>query len=236
MGRPKKTDGMPTKERILQRAIELFAVKGYSAVSVREITRSLGLNEASLYNHYASKEDLLLAIFERFQELLTTLPPQEASRFQLPPRDAAGLAEYLQEGGRAFFARQGKETQHIWRILMMSQYSEAKARDHVKASILDLPRHHFSGILRMMQEERNLDPSCDCDSAARIIAAIYIEYTLRAILDETWGTPDLRDLENLDRDLESAVRGIFGQSRSQPAGPKPRSPSADGNKSIAGIP
>ena len=69
MGRPKKTDGMPTKERILQRAIELFAVKGYSAVSVREITRSLGLNEASLYKHYASKEDLLLAIFERFQEI-----------------------------------------------------------------------------------------------------------------------------------------------------------------------
>ncbi|MFH2114411.1 MAG: TetR/AcrR family transcriptional regulator [Spirochaetota bacterium] len=210
MGRPKKTEGIPTKERILRRAIELFAVKGYNAVSVREITRGLDLNEASLYNHYVSKEELLLAIFRRFEELLTTLPPQEAERLPPPPRDVDELVRYLQEGGRAFFARQGKETQFIWRILMMSQYSQPRARDHVKAAILDLPRQHFGGILREMQTAGRLPAGCDCESGARVIAAVYIEYTLRAILDATWGEPDPHDLENLDMDLEMAVRGIVG--------------------------
>ncbi|MBU0936898.1 MAG: TetR/AcrR family transcriptional regulator [Spirochaetes bacterium] len=212
MGRPKKTDGIPTKERILSRAIELFAVKGYEAVSVREITRGLALNEASLYNHYASKEELLMAIFRRFEELLTTLPPQEAEQLPPLPRTVDELIRYLQEGGHAFFARQGTETQLIWRILMMSQYSQSRARDQVKAAILDLPRQHFGGILAAMQAAGGLPADCDCKSATRIIAAIYIEYSLRAILDASWGTPDPHDLENLDRDLELAVRGIVGHA------------------------
>lgn len=219
MGRPKKTDGIPTKERILNRAIELFAVKGYDAVSVREITRALDLNEASLYNHYASKEELLLAIFRRFEELLTTLPPQDAERLPPPPRDVAELILYLQEGGRAFFARQGTETQLIWRILMMSQYSQPQARDQVKTAILDLPRQHFGGILKEMQTAGRLPEGCDCESGARVIAAIYIEYTMRAILNASWSSPETGDLENpdidlsnLDSDLELAVRGILGKA------------------------
>lgn len=210
MGRPKKTEGIPTKERILHHAIELFAIKGYEAVSVRELTRGLGLNEASLYNHYTSKEELLLAIFRRFEELLTTLPLQKAEQLPPAPRDSAGLVQYLQMGGRAFFARQGTETQLIWRILMMSQYSQPRARDQVKSAILELPRQHFGGILKDMKAAGRLPAGCDCESGARIIAAVYIEYTLRAILDATWGEPDPQDLENLDRDLELAVRGIVG--------------------------
>ncbi len=208
MGRPKKTEGTPTKERLLSRAIELFAVKGYDAVSVRDITRSLGLNEASLYNHYASKEDLLLAIFRRFEDSLTSLPPQEAERLPPLPRDAGELVRYLQQGGRAFFARQGAETRLIWRILMMSQYGQPRARDQVKAAILDLPRVHWGGLLKSMQAAGQLPASCDCEAGGRLISSVYIEYSLRAILDASWGEPDPRDLENLDRDLELAVRGI----------------------------
>lgn len=212
MGRPKKTDGPSTKEKILSRAIELFAVKGYDAVSVREITRGLGLNEASLYNHYAGKEELLLAIFRRFEELLTSAAPDELEKFGSPPYDLESLLRYLRQGGRAFFERQGSETQLIWRILMMSQYSHPPAREQVRAAILDLPRRHFYGILRGVQERGGLPPSCDCASASRVIAAVYIEYSMRAILDAAWGEPDPRDLENLDQDLELAVLGAIASS------------------------
>lgn len=209
MGRPKKTDGPSTKEKILSRAIELFAAKGYDAVSVREITRGLGLNEASLYNHYAGKEELLTAIFRRFDEHLSRLPPEELERLEPPPRDLEGLLRYLKQGGRAFFARQSSETPLIWRILMMSQYSHPLARDQVKSAILDLPQRHFSGVLRGVQEAGGLPASCDCESAGRVIAAVYIEYSMRSILDAAWGEPEPRGLEDLDRDLELAVRGAI---------------------------
>src|SRR5271156_2392878 len=56
------TAGQPdasTQERVLDRAAELFWKKGYAATTTREIAASLGIRQASLYHHVASKEDLL---------------------------------------------------------------------------------------------------------------------------------------------------------------------------------
>ncbi|HEY8544697.1 MAG TPA: TetR/AcrR family transcriptional regulator [Acidimicrobiales bacterium] len=50
-----------TPRRLLEAAVELFALRGYFGVSVRDITAAIGVRPASLYNHYASKEELLVA-------------------------------------------------------------------------------------------------------------------------------------------------------------------------------
>jgi AcrR family transcriptional regulator len=54
-----------TATRILDVAEELFAERGYAAVSVREIAGRVGLNQASLYNHFPSKQALYEAVLER---------------------------------------------------------------------------------------------------------------------------------------------------------------------------
>ena len=48
-----------TQERVLDRAAELFCTKGYAATTTREIAAGLGVSQASLYHHFASKENLL---------------------------------------------------------------------------------------------------------------------------------------------------------------------------------
>jgi AcrR family transcriptional regulator len=48
-----------TRERVLDRAAELFWTKGYASTTTREIAASLGIRQASLYHHFASKDDLL---------------------------------------------------------------------------------------------------------------------------------------------------------------------------------
>jgi AcrR family transcriptional regulator len=47
---------------IMQIAAELFMKDGYRAVGMREIAAAVGIKTASLYYHFASKEDLLYAI------------------------------------------------------------------------------------------------------------------------------------------------------------------------------
>jgi AcrR family transcriptional regulator len=49
----------PSIDRIRQAALRIFAQRGYHATSVRDITRACGLVPAALYNHFASKADLL---------------------------------------------------------------------------------------------------------------------------------------------------------------------------------
>jgi TetR/AcrR family transcriptional regulator len=55
----------PTATRILDIAEQLFAERGFAAVSVREIAGRVGLNQASLYNHFPSKQALYEAVLER---------------------------------------------------------------------------------------------------------------------------------------------------------------------------
>lgn len=64
---PNDLEGTSTKARIFMAAVHLFSQKGYSGVSVRDITHEVGINESSLYNHYKNKEALLGAIFEYFR-------------------------------------------------------------------------------------------------------------------------------------------------------------------------
>jgi AcrR family transcriptional regulator len=49
-----------TRQRILICAVDLFAAKGYVETSVRDITTAVGIKPASLYNHFSSKEDILV--------------------------------------------------------------------------------------------------------------------------------------------------------------------------------
>ncbi len=54
-----------TATRILDAAEALFAERGFTGVSVREIAGRVGLNQASIYNHFPSKQALYEAVLDR---------------------------------------------------------------------------------------------------------------------------------------------------------------------------
>ena len=53
------------RERILDTAYELFAHHGVRAVGVDEVIERAGVAKATLYRHFPSKDDLVLAFLER---------------------------------------------------------------------------------------------------------------------------------------------------------------------------
>ena len=63
---PVDAGGSPsTRERILDVALDLFIEKGYDGTSLREIAERLHFTKAALYYHFASKEDILMALHMR---------------------------------------------------------------------------------------------------------------------------------------------------------------------------
>lgn len=56
--------GRSTKDAIREAAVRLFSTKGFDQSSLREVADAVGITKASLYYHYASKVDLLVAIIE----------------------------------------------------------------------------------------------------------------------------------------------------------------------------
>lgn len=63
---PKRSGGELTEKqkKIIQAAIEIFAEKGFSASSTNEIARKAGVAEGTIFRHYKTKKDLLIAIIE----------------------------------------------------------------------------------------------------------------------------------------------------------------------------
>lgn len=58
-----------TKNKILLTATILFAQKGYAAVTVREVAQAVGVQAASLYNHFKGKEELWQAVIAHARDL-----------------------------------------------------------------------------------------------------------------------------------------------------------------------
>ncbi|WP_178990008.1 TetR/AcrR family transcriptional regulator [Winogradskyella schleiferi] len=59
------------QQQIIRVAAKLFKEKGYSAVTMRDLARAMGIKAASLYNHINSKQDILNTIIISLAEEFT---------------------------------------------------------------------------------------------------------------------------------------------------------------------
>jgi AcrR family transcriptional regulator len=59
-----------TRERLIDVAQELIYLQGYEGTSVAEILEKAEVNSGSLYYYFKSKEDLLLAVLDKYKEML----------------------------------------------------------------------------------------------------------------------------------------------------------------------
>ena len=59
------------RQRILDTAYELFSARGIRAVGTNEIIERAGVAKATLYSHFPSKNDLVLAFLEQREQRWT---------------------------------------------------------------------------------------------------------------------------------------------------------------------
>ena len=57
-----------TREKILDVALDLFTDQGFDGTSMREIAERLGISKPAIYYHFASKEEILMALHMRLHE------------------------------------------------------------------------------------------------------------------------------------------------------------------------
>ncbi|MBR9653586.1 TetR/AcrR family transcriptional regulator [Thalassovita aquimarina] len=58
-------DDSPAKRRIMKDGLHLFATRGLSATSIRDIAAATGYSNPALYKHFKSKDALAITLFER---------------------------------------------------------------------------------------------------------------------------------------------------------------------------
>lgn len=114
--------------KVLETAIDQFSQRGFSGVSIRDITKEVGIKESSLYNHFRSKEELQGTIFHNFRLSVShIMPPEEHLEAILQTMSP----ELFLKQGLANFMRHIDDPvmEKVWKIVYLEQYRDAMARD-----------------------------------------------------------------------------------------------------------
>ena len=92
------------REQILEEAVKLFSRNGFDRTTVREIARAAGINEATIYKHFETKEALFDAIIEGFIEFGSQLMGHTA------PREIGPLPETISAVARGLLGHLTRDT------------------------------------------------------------------------------------------------------------------------------
>jgi AcrR family transcriptional regulator len=139
------------RERILESAYELFSRRGVRGVGVDEVIAHAGVAKATLYAHFPSKDDLVLAFLERREQRWTVafVEAEARRRGTTPEEQLLGIFDALDE----WFRRDDYEACSFVNVLL------ELGAEHVagRASVQHLD--NVRSILRKLAEEAGLDDS-----------------------------------------------------------------------------
>ncbi|BBX38983.1 TetR/AcrR family transcriptional regulator [Mycobacterium simiae] len=87
------------RERILSVAYELFSRRGIGAVGTHEVIERAGVAKATLYRHFATKNDLVLAVLQRREQIWThgLIEAQSERRAESPEQQLLAIFDVLHE-------------------------------------------------------------------------------------------------------------------------------------------
>lgn len=143
---------------ILDAAERLFMQDGYRGISMRQIAEEVGVTKAALYYHFQDKEDLFIAIVERY------LLEMSALIDQVTAADASGVSarEQVSELVRRILAQPPEQRS----IIRLASQELGNIHPHHRARFLALYHDRFVGrITALLQagmergELRALDPA-----------------------------------------------------------------------------
>ncbi|MGE5405610.1 MAG: TetR/AcrR family transcriptional regulator [Candidatus Saccharibacteria bacterium] len=114
-----------TRHRLKQAALLKFSEAGYEAASLADIAKEVGIKTPSIYSHFASKQALLLEIWE---DLLTEYSAHMTETIgaagQMPVKE--GLRHIVTQYGRFF--KEDTIKYYFWGRLLMFPPPEFKER------------------------------------------------------------------------------------------------------------
>jgi AcrR family transcriptional regulator len=84
------------RRRLFESAATVFARRGFADATAEAISREAGMSKATFYEHFANKEECILALFD---EAATECLRQMAVAVE---HEAASYSEHLRQGTRAF--------------------------------------------------------------------------------------------------------------------------------------
>jgi len=172
---PQQLRAVRTRQHLLAAAQRVFAERGYDGATVDDIADAAGCSKGAYYFHFASKEDVLVALVDDWTAQRSERLSEALSGGR---RAAAGLAGVLD----ALFA---PETDGWQPRLMLEIWSQGERNAQVKRRLARAERSWrrlLSGAFERAQQAGSFPSEVTPEAAAETVLALHQGLVVRASL------------------------------------------------------
>jgi AcrR family transcriptional regulator len=181
------------RDQLITVATELFAQHGFGATGIDEIGDAAGIAGPSVYNHFASKQEILTAAVDRAGAVLNDeLAAVVGSREPAPRRLEAMIGSYV---------RRANSDRFVLRTLL-SEMDHLAPDDRERQRRAQ--RRYIDAWVRVLHELTGIDP---------VEARVRVQAVLLMVNDAVQ-TPHLRALPGFEQLLERVSANVLGASDS----------------------
>jgi len=139
-----------TKKKIFDTALLLFAEQGYKATTMRQIAKSVGIQQSAIYNHFKNKEDILESAIERLSSshLINIFEDKE-------PKELYKKGRLLLKNIANMFKLISYDTKTdlLFRFMMQELFNNEKLRYFYNEEFYQKNVKKLSAIFFMMMQE-----------------------------------------------------------------------------------
>jgi AcrR family transcriptional regulator len=198
-----------TESAILEAAMMLFAEKGFSATTTRQIAQRAGVNEVTLFRHFRSKQELFHKILEEIQRIYPPLLEASESAGK-PPEEI--LIDFCR-----LMLRRCAQAPHLVRLMLYAMLDEVH---ELREYLIEKRVAAYSSLLQEAMERLQAEGRCIQSAPPEILA--------RLLMSQIFGLAQMSllklkkcDLQH-EEELARLIASQFVRDMAQAVLPAPR--------------
>ncbi|MFP4372467.1 MAG: TetR/AcrR family transcriptional regulator [Halanaerobium sp.] len=177
-----------TREKILNKALDLFAENGYHGTSMREIAAAVGIKSSSIYNHFSGKEDIFSELFNYLAPLNLKAEKFEA-KFKSAELDPVEILNYFAE----VVIREMQDQKKVKLLqIMLKENNNPVVKKRLQRRMknnIERVTEFFISLQRQEKIKSNLEPAF---TANEFVSAL-IYYRMRYLIFELDSFEELKE-------------------------------------------
>lgn len=160
-----------TKDRIFNSAIELFLLRGFDSVSLKDISVHAGIRQSTMYGHFSSTREILDTIYDYYcHYFIKERPNLEDMEFNLKNKCLTEIINLIRYDFKADYQQKMSD---ITLIIFQRIGIDDRAREIAKSLIVGEGIRYVEDIFDRLVELGKL-PVCDTHQTAVFINGIRI--------------------------------------------------------------
>lgn len=185
-----------TRQRIIDAALSLFGQIGYTSASTRAIAEQAGVNEVTLFRHFGSKKNLLMACVHAFNQIGFSENFQEHLTGDYPA-DILMMARLQIQDTQSRF--------EVLRLLLCEAQSVPELREAILTGA-GANRSHVTAYFQQQIDARVIRADLDVETLTYALDSLFSSYIL---LSRLLGSADQPSEEQIRTLVNLFVQGTL---------------------------